>query len=48
MVLKGLPSQYKPFEVVVTQNKKMKFSEFKVALRNLEDTEIACGTQNND
>ena len=40
MVLKGLPEEYKPFVVVVTQSdKEQKFSEFKVALRILEDTE---------
>lgn len=43
MVLKGLPQQYKPFEVVITQNEKedMKFHAFKVALRSFEDTEKA-------
>jgi len=40
MVLKGLPEEYKPFVVVVTQSdKEQKFSEFKVALRSFEDTE---------
>ena len=40
MVLKGLTSEYKPFEVVVTQSEKdMTLLEFKVALRNFEDTE---------
>ena len=35
MILKGLPVQYKPFEVVITQNdKNMTFTDFKVALRN--------------
>ena len=49
MVLKGLPSQYKPFEVVMTQSdKNITFSEFKVALRNYEDTENARGTRKND
>ena len=40
MVLKGLPEEYKPFVVVVTQShKEQTFSEFKVALRSFEDTE---------
>ena len=40
MVLKGLPSEYKPFEVVVTQNDTSQtFPKFKVALRNFEETE---------
>ena len=34
MVLKGLPEEYKPFVVVVTQrDKKQTFSEFKVMLQ---------------
>ena len=42
MVLKGLPAEYKPFVVVITQSEKqMSFTEFKVALRNFEDTEKA-------
>ena len=42
MVLKGLPANYKPFVVVITQSEKqMSFTEFKVALRNFEDTEKA-------
>ena len=40
MVLKGLPREFKPFTTVVTQKEKATtFSEFKVALRNYEDTE---------
>ena len=40
MVLKGLPREYQSFTTVVTQREKsMSFSEFKVALRNFEDTE---------
>ena len=40
MVLKGLPQEFKPFTTVVTQKEKATtFSEFKVALRNYEDTE---------
>ena len=42
MVLKGLPSGYKPFEVVTTQRDEiMTFAEFKTSLRNYEDTENA-------
>jgi len=42
MVLKGLPAEYKPFVVVLTQSEKqMSFTEFKVALCNFEDTEKA-------
>ena len=42
MVLKGLPSAFKPFEVVVTQSHDvLTFADFKVALRNYEDTENA-------
>jgi len=42
MVLKGLPDEYKSFVVVITQSdKQMTFTEFKVALRNFEDTERA-------
>ena len=40
MVLKGLPEEYQPFVVVITQSdKEQKFSEFKVALRSFQDTE---------
>ena len=40
MVLKGLPENYRTFSTVVTQREKqMKFSEFKMALRNFEETE---------
>jgi hypothetical protein len=43
MVLKGLPTEYKPFVVVTTQSKKqLSFAEFKVALRSFEDTERSC------
>ena len=50
MVLKGLPSAFKPFEVVVTQNHDvLTFSDFKIALRNYEDsTENARITREND
>ena len=43
MVLKGLPVEYKTFSAIVTQRDekedKMKFQEFKVALRSYEETE---------
>ena len=40
MVLKGLPFEYKPFVVVVTQNDTSQtFPKFKVALRHFEETE---------
>ena len=42
MVLKGLPDEYKPFVVVVTQSaKEQNFTDFKVSLRSFEDTERA-------
>ena len=42
MVLKGLPSSYKPFVVFTTQSSKVKtFQEFKVAIRNFEENERA-------
>jgi hypothetical protein len=40
MVLKGLPSQFRSFITVVTQREKpFTFADFKVSLRNQEDTE---------
>ena len=44
MILKGLPKEYQAFTTVVTQRETpMTFSDFKVALRNFEDTEkIQC------
>ena len=39
MVLKGLPSNFKPFTTVTTQKKKVTFSEFKVCLRSYEEIE---------
>lgn len=40
MVLKGLPSDFKTFSTVVTQrDAEMIFTDFKVALRNFEETE---------
>lgn len=42
MVLTALHADYKPFVVVITQtDKESSFTEFKVALRNFEDTEKA-------
>ena len=42
MVLKGLPETYKPFVAVVTQREKQPtFQEFKVLLRDYEETEKA-------
>ena len=49
MVLKGLPNSFKPFSTVVTQkDNPMTFSEFKVALRNYEDTEKLCYSMESD
>ena len=49
MVLKGLPAEYKPFVVVITQNdKEFTFTEFKVALRSFEDTEKARSDDNDE
>ena len=40
MVLKGLPLNFKPFTMVLTQKKKtLTFFEFKVCLRSYEETE---------
>ena len=40
MMLKGLPSEFKTFSTVITQQSKQpSLSEFKVALRNFEETE---------
>ncbi len=42
MVLKGLPTEFKPFSTIGTQkDKDQTFSEFKVALRSFEETERA-------
>ena len=49
MVLKGLSNVYKPFVVVITQAEKpMTFQEFKVSLRNYEENEKACSSNNNE
>ncbi|KAJ8029525.1 hypothetical protein HOLleu_28938 [Holothuria leucospilota] len=46
MILKGIPSQYKPFVVVVTHSdKEVTFQEFKVMLRSYEETEKAHKTE---
>ena len=43
MVLKGLPSEFKPFATVITQkDKPVSFSDFKTALRSYEETERCC------
>lgn len=40
MVLKGLPSEFKPFTTVIIQKDKLViFSEFKLALQSFEETE---------
>lgn len=40
MTMKGLPIQFKPFTTVITQKETpISFAEFKVSLRNFEDTE---------
>ena len=42
MVLKGLPANFKPFVVVITQQEKvMSFPDFKIALRNYEENDKA-------
>ena len=42
MVMKGLPVEYKPFVVVMTQTEKVRtFTKFKVALRSYEENERA-------
>ncbi|KAG1664805.1 Zinc finger protein 862 [Nymphon striatum] len=44
MVLKGLPTEFKPFVAVITQKEGMlQFSEFKIALRNFEETAKSSG-----
>ena len=42
MVLKGFPSNFKHFTMVITQKKTLTFSEFKVSLRSYEETEHMC------
>ena len=40
MVLKGLPQEFKTFSTVIRQREKpITFSEFKISLRNFEETE---------
>ena len=49
MILKGLPRNYKTFSTVVIQREKpMTFSEFKIALRNYEENEKSCKTEDRD
>ena len=46
MLLKGLPSEFRPFSTVITQkDKALTFSEFKVALRSYEETEKSFHTK---
>ena len=49
MVMKGLPTAYKPFVVVVnTTDKIADFAEFKTALRSFEENEKASAENNNN
>jgi len=52
MVLKGLPAEYKTFSAIVSQrdekDDKMKFHEFKTALRSYEETEKSCTPSQTD
>ena len=49
MVMKGLPTAYKPFVVVVnTTDKIADFAEFKTALRSFEENEKASAEHNNN
>ena len=49
MILKGLPRSYKTFSTVVIQREKpMTFSESKTALRNYEENEKSCKTEDQD
>ena len=49
MILKGLPRSYKTFSTVVIQREKpMTSSEFKTALRNYEENEKSCKTEDRD
>ena len=42
MVMKGLPKEFRPFNIVLTQSEKeVTFAEFKVALRSFEENERA-------
>ena len=49
MVLKGLPARYKPFEIFINQQDKVvKWSEFKVAIRNFEENDRESHPSHND
>jgi len=52
MVLKGLPAEYKTFSAIVSQrdekDDKIKFNEFKTALRSFEETEKFCTPSQTD
>ena len=42
MVMKGLPKEFRPFNIILTQSdKEVTFAEFKVALRSFEENERA-------
>ena len=47
VILKGLPEEYKPFSVVITQREERDFGTFKVSLRNYEETEKLRGGGDN-
>ena len=48
MIIKGLPEEYKPFSVVITQSEDTNFSSFKTKLRNFEETERSRTEKKND
>ena len=49
MVLKGLRDTYKAFEVVITQSHEVvTFADFKVSLKNFDDTENARKSPENE
>jgi hypothetical protein len=49
MMLKGLPDEYKPFTVVVTQrDEKLTFKEFKTHLQSFSETEKARGSESDN
>lgn len=45
MMIKGLPNEFKTFSTVITQNKQPTLAEFKIALRNFEETEKYQGSE---
>ena len=49
MVLKGLPSEYHTFSLLISQNEKIiTFQEFKVSLRNFEENEKSSSVSDSD